>query len=62
MSLSWEIESLLMAKVDGSCNLTNQQKLKNNMIIHQKKPTSCHIDYSCKTIMPCGMLMSFAIT
>jgi hypothetical protein len=27
-----------------------------------KKPTSCHIEYNCKTVMPCGMLMSFAIT
>jgi hypothetical protein len=37
MSSSWEIESLLVAKVDGSCNkLTIEQKLKNNMIIYQK--------------------------
>ncbi len=25
------------------------------------KPTSCHVDWNCKTMMPCGMLMSFAI-
>jgi hypothetical protein len=37
MSSSWEIESLVVAKVDGACNqLTNEQNLKNNMIIYQK--------------------------
>jgi hypothetical protein len=38
-----------------------------NLIIYiyiyiPKNWTSCHIDYSHKTMIPCGILMSFAIT
>jgi hypothetical protein len=37
MSSSWEIESLVVTKVDGACKqLTNEQKLNNNMIIYPK--------------------------
>jgi hypothetical protein len=38
--------------------MKKNEKSYDNLL---KKPTSYHIDYCCKTMMPSGMLMFFAI-
>jgi hypothetical protein len=38
---------------------TKIEKQYDNLL---EKTTSYHIDYSCKTMMPYGMLMSFVVT
>jgi hypothetical protein len=67
MSSSCEIELLLITKVNGTFDEINLHDHKYILTQIEKimgyfipKTKSHHIDYSCKTMMSCGMFMSFA--